>query len=61
MVVITVLTILTVIVTGGDMLKKISTQKARPNFGELMDEVRLKGDRFIVNRLFWTMMCSSAL
>ena len=32
------------------MLKKISAQKARQNFGELMDEVRLRGDRYIVNR-----------
>jgi prevent-host-death family protein len=32
------------------MLKKISAQKARHNFGELMDEVRLRGDRYIVNR-----------
>ena len=32
------------------MLKKISAQKARQSFGELMDEVRLRGDRYIVNR-----------
>jgi len=32
------------------MLKRISAQKARQNFGELMDEVRLRGDRYIVNR-----------
>ena len=32
------------------MLKKISAQKARQNFGGMMDEVRLKGDRFIVER-----------
>ncbi len=32
------------------MLKKISAQKARQNFGEMMDEVRLRGDRYIVNR-----------
>jgi len=32
------------------MLKKISAQKARQNCGELMDEVRLRGDRYIVNR-----------
>ncbi len=32
------------------MLKKVSAQKARQNFGELMDEVRLRGDRYIVNR-----------
>jgi prevent-host-death family protein len=32
------------------MLKKISAQKARQNFGELMDEVRLRGDRYIVSR-----------
>ncbi|HHE41347.1 MAG TPA: type II toxin-antitoxin system Phd/YefM family antitoxin [Dehalococcoidia bacterium] len=32
------------------MLKMISAQKARQNFGELMDEVRLRGDRYIVNR-----------
>ncbi len=32
------------------MLKKISAQKARQNFGEVMDEVRLRGDRYIVNR-----------
>ena len=32
------------------MLKKISAQKARQRFGELMDEVRLRGDRYIVER-----------
>ena len=32
------------------MLKKISAQKARQKFGELMDEVRLRGDRYIVER-----------
>ena len=32
------------------MLKKISAQKARQSFGELMDEVRLRGDRYIVQR-----------
>ncbi len=32
------------------MLKKTSAQKARQKFGELMDEVRLKGDRYIVER-----------
>ncbi len=32
------------------MLKKISAQKARQSFGEMMDEVRLRGDRYIVNR-----------
>ena len=32
------------------VLKRISAQKARQNFGELMDEVRLKGDRYIVER-----------
>jgi len=32
------------------MLKRISAQKARQNFGELMDEVRLRGDRYIINR-----------
>ncbi len=32
------------------MLKKITAQKARQNFGELMDEVRLRGDRYIVSR-----------
>jgi len=50
MVIIITLTILTVMVIGGVMLKKISAQKARQNFGELMDEVRLRGDRYIVNR-----------
>ena len=32
------------------MLKKISAQKARQRFGELMDEVRIRGDRYIVER-----------
>ncbi len=32
------------------MLKKISAQKARQRFGEMMDEVRLRGDRYIVER-----------
>jgi len=32
------------------MLKKISAQKARQRLGELMDEVRLRGDRYIVER-----------
>ena len=32
------------------MLTRISAQKARQHFGELMDEVRLRGDRYIVNR-----------
>ena len=32
------------------MLKRISAQEARKRFGELMDEVRLKGDRYIVER-----------
>ncbi len=32
------------------MLKKISAQKARQRFGEMMDEVRLKGDRYIIER-----------
>ena len=32
------------------MLKRISAQKARQSFGELMDEVRLRGDRYIVQR-----------
>ncbi len=32
------------------MLKKISAQKARQSFGELMDGVRLRGDRYIVQR-----------
>ncbi len=32
------------------MLKKISAQKARQKFGELMDGVRLRGDRYIVER-----------
>jgi prevent-host-death family protein len=32
------------------MLKKISAQKARQRFGELMDEVRIRGDRYIVQR-----------
>ena len=31
------------------MLKKISAQKARQRFGELMDEVRLRGDRLLNN------------
>lgn len=48
--IIIILTILAVMVIGGVMLKKISAQKARQNFGELMDEVRLRGDRYIVNR-----------
>jgi len=51
MVVITVLTILTVIVTGGDMLKKISTKKARQNFGELMEQLeRVLADPKLVKR-----------
>ena len=50
MVIIVIVTILTVMVIGGVMLKKISAQKARQNFGELMDEVHLRGDRYIVNR-----------
>ena len=32
------------------MLKKISAQKARQRFGELMDEVRIRGDRYVVER-----------
>ena len=32
------------------MLKRISAQEARQRFGEMMDEVRLKGDRYIVER-----------
>lgn len=32
------------------MLKRISAQKARQRLGEVMDEVRLKGDRYIVER-----------
>ena len=32
------------------MLKRISAQEARQRFGELMDEVRLKGDRYIIAR-----------
>ena len=32
------------------MLKKISAQKARQRFGELMDEVRIRGDKYIVER-----------
>ena len=32
------------------MLKRISAQEARQRFGELMDEVRLKGDRYIIER-----------
>lgn len=32
------------------MLKKISAQKARQRFGELMDEVRIRGDRYIIER-----------
>ena len=35
---------------GAKMLKKISAQKARQRFGELMDAVRLRGDRYIVER-----------
>jgi len=35
---------------GVKMLKKISAQKARQRFGEMMDEVRLRGDRYIVER-----------
>jgi prevent-host-death family protein len=50
MVIIVITTMLTVMVIGGVMLKNISAQKARQNFGELMDEVRLRGDRYIVNR-----------
>ena len=32
------------------MLKKISAQKARQRFGELMDEVRIRGDKYVVER-----------
>ena len=32
------------------MLKRISAQKARQRLGEVMDEVRLKGDKYIVER-----------
>ncbi len=32
------------------MLKRISAQKARQRFGEMMDEVRLRGDRYIIER-----------
>jgi len=32
------------------MLKRISAQEARQRFGEMMDEVRLKGDRYIIER-----------
>jgi prevent-host-death family protein len=32
------------------MLKRISAQEARQRLGELMDEVRLKGDKHIVER-----------
>jgi len=35
---------------GAKMLKKISAQKARQRFGELMDAVHLRGDRYIVER-----------
>ena len=45
-----VLVVITIGTGGKRMLKKISAQKARQNFGELMDEVRLRGDRYIVNR-----------
>ena len=32
------------------MLKRISAQQARQRLGEVMDEVRLKGGRYIVER-----------
>ncbi|MBE0431037.1 MAG: type II toxin-antitoxin system Phd/YefM family antitoxin [Dehalococcoidia bacterium] len=32
------------------MLKRISAQKARQRLGELMDEVRIRGDRYLVER-----------
>jgi prevent-host-death family protein len=32
------------------MLKKISAQKARQRLGELMDEVRISGDKYVVER-----------
>jgi len=32
------------------MLKRTSAQKARQRFGEMMDEVRLKGDKYIIER-----------
>ncbi len=32
------------------MLKRISGQKARQRFGELMDEVRIRGDKYVAER-----------
>ena len=32
------------------MLKRTSAQKARQRLGEMMDEVRLKGDTYIIER-----------
>lgn len=32
------------------MLKKTSTMKARQNFGQVMNEVSLKGDDYIIER-----------
>ena len=43
--------IIRIMAIGGiKMLKKISAQKARQRFGELMDEVHIRGDRYIVER-----------
>lgn len=35
---------------GEDMLKKISAMKARQNLGQLLNEVSIRGDSYIIER-----------
>ncbi len=44
------LIILTILVIGGTMLKTVSAIKARQNLGQVMNEVSLKDDEYIVER-----------